>query len=190
MQARNSFVLVLCTLYLVLFLSSCENDIRTIKLLNSPDKLPVETAKDVELLYSDSAKVKVRMKAPVLLRYQGAVNYLELPSGVTLLFYNDSSLVKSKLTANYAKRFIDDGKMVARSNVVVINEKGDKLETEELTWDEAQQKILIDPSVNVRITTADDTLLGKGLVSNQDFTKYKILKPKGNYTFSDSTETK
>jgi LPS export ABC transporter protein LptC len=182
-------VFVLGTFYFVLFLSSCENDIRTIKLLTSPDKLPVETEKDVELLYSDSAKLKLRLKAPELNRYEGAPNYIELPKGVELTFYDDSMKVKSKITANYAKRNLDDGRMEARNNVVVVNERSDKLFTEHLIYDEKTEP-QIHTDANVTIITAEDTLYGKGLESNRDFTKYKILSPVVKHTFTDSLDTK
>src|ERR1043166_4327255 len=81
---------ILLFLIPLFFLCACENDIRTIKLLTSPDKLPVETEKDVELLYSDSAKLKLRLKAPEMNRYEGTPNYIELPKGVVLTFYDDS----------------------------------------------------------------------------------------------------
>jgi LPS export ABC transporter protein LptC len=175
--------------FLPLFLFSCENDIRTIKLLTSPDKLPVETEKDVELLYSDSAKMKLRLKAPELNRFEGTPNYIELPRGVALTFYDDSMKMKSMLTANYAKRNLDNGQMEARNNVVVVNERGDKLFTEHLVYEENSDP-QIHTDANVTIITAEDTLYGKGLESNRDFTRYKILSPVVKHILTDSTETK
>jgi LPS export ABC transporter protein LptC len=186
-QLLSRVVFVLGTMYFVLLLSSCENDIRTIKLLTSPDKLPVETEKDVELLYSDSAKLKLRLKAPELNRYEGPPAYIELPKGVALTFYDDSMKVKSMITANYAKRNLDDGRMEARNNVVVVNERNDKLFTEHLVYDEKSEP-QIHTNANVTIITADDTLYGKGLESNRDFTKYRIISPVVSHTVRDTLE--
>ncbi|HEY6163001.1 MAG TPA: LPS export ABC transporter periplasmic protein LptC [Bacteroidia bacterium] len=177
---RGYLLLRFClyTLYLIpfFFLTSCENDIRKIKLISSPEKLPVETDKDVELVYTDSAKMKLKLKAPELDHYQGVENYIELPKGVALTFFNDSGKVKSTLTANYARRNLDNGRMEARNNVVVVNERGDKLQTEHLVYDE-HAKYEISTEANVTITTVTDTLYGKGLQSNADFTRWKILNP-------------
>ena len=177
-RTSSRFISIAGTLYSILLFSSCENDIRTIKLLTSPDKLPVETAIDVELMYSDSAKLKMKLKAPELDRFEGAENYIVLPKGVVLTFFDDTMKTKSVLTADYAKRDLDDGKMEARNNVVVVNERGDRLETEHLIWDEHR-----DPQIyteaNVVISTPTDTLRGRGLESNRDFTKYRILNPVG-----------
>ena len=67
--------------------------------------------------------------------------------------------------------------MEAKDGVVVINEKGEKLNTEHLVWDKKTEKITSD--VFVKITTDSEVLMGEGLISNQDFTEYRILKPRG-----------
>jgi LPS export ABC transporter protein LptC len=67
--------------------------------------------------------------------------------------------------------------MEARYAVEVINKNGEKLETEKLIWDEANKKIYTDAFV--KITTPNQVISGKGLESNQDFTKYEIKKITG-----------
>jgi hypothetical protein len=79
--------------------------------------------------------------------------------------------------------------MEARNNVVVVNERGDKLFTEHLVYEENSDP-QIHTDANVTIITAEDTLYGKGLESNRDFTRYKILSPVVKHILTDSTETK
>jgi hypothetical protein len=67
--------------------------------------------------------------------------------------------------------------MVAKNDVILVNVKGDTLRTEELFWDETEQKIYSNQSV--RITTPDELILGKGFESNLDFTRYKIHQISG-----------
>ena len=67
--------------------------------------------------------------------------------------------------------------MVARNNVVVINEKGEKLNTEELVWDE--EKELIYSNAFVKITTKDEIIMGTGMTANQNFTNYVIKNISG-----------
>lgn len=67
--------------------------------------------------------------------------------------------------------------MEAKDNVVVINDKGERLNTEHLVWDKKTGKITSD--VFVEITTENEVIMGEGLVSNQSFTEYKILKTRG-----------
>jgi hypothetical protein len=58
-----------------------------------------------------------------------------------------------------------------------VNNKGDTLRTELLTWDESTQKIYTDKFI--RITTPEQIILGDGLESNTEFTEYKIFKIRG-----------
>jgi len=173
---------LLFTFYFLLFLSSCQTDIQTINQLTSVKNLPSESMKDAEIMYSDSAKVKMKLTAPQLDRYVEK-QYIEFPQGVKILFYNDSMKVTSQLKADYGIRYEKEGKMEAKRNVEVVNVKGDKLNTEHLIWDEAHGKIYTEAFV--KITTAEEVLLGDGLESNQDFTKYKILNPTGTISLKD-----
>ena len=166
-------------------LISCETDIEKVRMYISPTNTPVETAKDVELLYSDSAKMKVKMTAPEMNSYDAQKKYVEMPKGITLLFYDDSMHVSSQLTANYAIRYEPSGMMEAKNNVIVINSKGEKLSTEDLIWDEENQELYT--KAHVRIETENETLEGEGLKSNRDFTEYKITKPSGTTDVADST---
>lgn len=175
MRTRLIFLIILTG-----FLNGCENDIEKINVVTARSKAPAESMKDVEILYSDSAHVQVKVTAPRLDRYPVANPYFETPEGVKILFYNDSLQVKSYLTAEYAIRYEKEKKMEARRNVVVVNEKGEKLNTEHLIWDEAKQMIY--SKEFVRITTPDEIIVGEGFEANQDFTKYKIFKIKGTFT--------
>ena len=78
---------------LALFLSvlySCENDKNEVLLLTRKTNQPVESATNIEVLYSDSARLKVKMTAPVMNRFVSEKPYLEMPKGVNLKFFDDS----------------------------------------------------------------------------------------------------
>jgi LPS export ABC transporter protein LptC len=165
-------------------LSSCRTDMQTIQQLASEENLPNESAKEAEILYSDSGKVKMKMLARRLNRYSSSENpYMELPEGVHIYFYDDSLNVNSELKADYAIRYERNGKMEAKRSVEVVNIKGEKLNTEHLIWEE--EKELIYTEAFVKITTADEVIYGDGLESNQDFTKYKIKNIKGTITLKE-----
>jgi len=168
---------VIYLLLLFCIVTSCEPDIQKVQLIADKEKFPLEAADNVELLYSDSARVKVKLTAGRMERYTGEDPYLELPKGVNVLFYSDSLTVKSSLRANYAVRYENRNIMEARNDVVVINEKGEKLNTEHLIWDEQKAKIYSEEFV--KITTKDEIIYGNGFEANEDFTKYKIFNIKG-----------
>lgn len=181
---RLSFAVVLC---ISLFIS-CKNDIETVNMITAKSNVPNETAKNVEIIYSDSAKLKIKITGPVLEHYSKDTAYVVFPKGVHVMFYDDSAKVKTELTAKYAIRYEGMGRMEAKRDVVLVNEKRERLNTEHLTWDE--QKQLIYTEDFVRITTADEIIYGDGLESNQDFTRYKIKNIKGTLGLAEEEKNK
>ncbi len=154
-----------------------------VKLYSKGQVIPTETARSIKIIYSDSAKVQVEITAPILDHYSTENPYIEMPKGLNAIFYDSKMGVKSKLEAEYGIRYEREQKMEARKNVIVTNEKGDKLNTEHLIWDERKEKLLSDE--DVKITTKDEIIFGKGFEANQDFTKYKIFNLKGTISINN-----
>lgn len=67
--------------------------------------------------------------------------------------------------------------MEGDNNVRIVNRNGDKLNTEQLFWDENKHKIYTNKFVTIK--TAREILYGNGLISNEDFTQYKITDLRG-----------
>ena len=145
---------------------------------------PTETVNGLEVLYSDSAHVKARGLAPVMYRFIDKHPRIEMPKGIKIYFYDNNQKETSTLTAKYATRDEAKKTMEARNDVVVRNEKGEQLNTEKLVWDERTGKFSSDAFV--KITTATEVIMGEGFEANQDFTKYRILHPKGNIMVSNN----
>ena len=156
---------------------SCENTVAEIEQLNIDSIYPSQSIKDVEIQYSEKGKVALQLNAPVLHQYEGKLPYEEMPEGVHVKIFDSLMNVTSELTANYAIKLTHSDRMEAKYDVVVINEKGEKLNTEHLVWDKESGEITSD--VFVKITTLDQVIMGDGLISNQDFSDYRILKPRG-----------
>lgn len=171
----------LWTLFGVLALLSCVNERSEVDKVTQEDKVPVESTYDSEIYYSENADMKIRAFAPEMHRYIGdEASYNEMPKGVEVFFYDSLNQESSSLKSNYAIDRQSAYIMEAKYDVVVINEDGDMLNTEHLIWDRKAQKIYSD--VFVKITTEDEIIMGEGFESNETFTKYKILKPKGTIT--------
>ncbi len=162
----------------ILAFVSCENDIKVINNIGNKDNLPVDSSKNVEMIYSDSAKVVLIVKAPLVNRYEGDNPHSEMPKGVELYSYDSLMNVKSKLTANYAISYEKTDMMEARNNVIVVNERKEQLNTERLVWD--QKKATIYSDKFVKINTGKEILWGEGMQSDERFDKWKIMKPKGS----------
>jgi LPS export ABC transporter protein LptC len=179
---------VLICLFLFFIVYGCENDLDKVKLYSKGKLSPQESAKSIKILYSDSARLQVEITAPVLNRYETDNPYIEMPKGVHALFFDESLQVRSKLDADYGIRYEREQRMEARKNVIVVNEKGEKLNTEHLIWDEKKEKLYSDDFV--KITTKDEIIFGNGFEANQDFTKYKIFNIKGTISLNNETHAK
>ena len=147
---------------------------------------PVETIKDCEIIYSDSAKVRVLLNATLMNRYADDLEYVEFKDGLRVQFFDVFGKKESELTADYA--IIDDEKdlMLAENNVIVRNVEGDILETDKLNWNQQKEEIFTNKFV--KITTENEVIFGEGLVSNQNFSKYTIRKIKGSITINQPDE--
>lgn len=160
-------------------LLSCENDLKHIS-SGVIEEMPVQWLKDAELIYSDSARVQMLLKAPLINRYKGEDEYNEFPKGIKAFFYNHKGEIKSFLTANYAIHFEKMKLMEAKNNVVFVNkENNETLNTEHLVWNE--KRGIIYSENFVKITTKDEILIGEGFESDENFEKWVIKKPKGSF---------
>jgi len=172
-----------------LLLSSCENDIGKIKSITDSADMPQVSADDVEIIYSDSGRVTMKINAGEIRQYSKVKKpYIEFPKGIHALFYTDSLTVESEIRANYAIYHTDEKLWDARGNVIAENlQKGEKLNTEELFWDE-NKKIIYSNSFS-RIETSDGTFYGEdGFESNQRFTKWRLKSSRGTVNFKDESD--
>ena len=181
MKTLSFHLLFICTITGVL--TSCENEASEVEKVTRVEKYPLESTYDSEIIYSEDADIKIKAFAPEMHRYSGTTDYNEMPKGVEVTFYDSTNQEGSKLTANYAIDKQTEFLMEAKNDVVIINSEGEQLNTEHLIWDRKARKIYSE--VFVKITTDDEIIMGEGFESNETFTKYKILKPKGTLSQED-----
>ena len=162
----------------LLLFTACEGTIAREDVTYTTDDTMVEIGKEVEILYSDSAVVRVRVTAPLLESYTDRTSpRQEFPKGIQVEFLNTFQKVENTLTAKNAVRDQEKGLVVARDSVVMRTIKQEILETEELTWDEKTAKIRTDKFV--KVSKPGEVIYGYGLEAEQDFSYWKILVPKG-----------
>ena len=173
--------------FLTLF-SACENDMNEVNRLFSKVETQVETAEGVELLYSDSAILKLRIVSPKLVRHLDQREaYQEFPEGLLVEFFSeDGKTVTSRLTANYAERYESDNKFIIQDSVVWISEQGERLESEELIWEEETDRVHTKKFVVIR--RPDEIIYGHGFESNQKFTQWRIWAIEGRIKANDLTK--
>ncbi len=165
-------------LILALIHASCQPESDKNHQVFTQDDTAVEIARDVEILYSDSAFVRVRVTGPVLHNHSERDDpRQEFPEGVKIEFLETDLSVKSTITALHATRYQEKGKIIARDSVIMLTNKQEKLETEELIWNERTAKVTTEKFV--KVTKPGEIIYGFGLEAEQDFSYWKILVPKG-----------
>jgi LPS export ABC transporter protein LptC len=191
MNVKNSWPLFGFVILVLIMSQACENDIEKVNeiIAGSEKNVPVESSTDVEFLYSDSAQIQMKLTAGKIDRFTGEKNYFETPDGLHVFFYDNYPVVKTQLKADYgvgkdSTNTID--RMEVKRNVVVINEKGDKLNTEHLIWDAKKKRIYTKEFV--KITTKDEVIWGNGLDADEDFSHYEIKDVKGQINIKDSIQ--
>ncbi len=160
-------------------LFSCENDIKEVQSLQINPTLPTETSYGVEGIITDSGRVRIRIKSPQIDHYTGDEDYTEMPKGVYVIFYDSLGNVTSSIKADYAKNTPKKNIVLAKYNVVATNVKGEKLYTEELTWDKKTRKIFTDAPV--KVVSDDKIIFGDGLVADETFNNWQIKNPHGDF---------
>lgn len=168
-----------------LLLLSCENDLKKIQEISAKEaSKPVDRTIDVEITYSDSAKVKAKTTAPLLLTHSGAKPYYEMPNGVKIVFYEDLKPVNT-ITAKHGIRRDMEGITELHKNVVATNDKGDVFKSEELIWDENAKKIRSSQPVQITMSNGD-IINGTSFESNESFYPYKIKQSTGIFTVKEN----
>lgn len=98
--------------------------------------------------------------------------------GLKMEFFDDSGEVADILTADSSRYYEAQGDFIVWDSVVIVSKKGEKLNTDELIWNESVQKFFTEKPVV--ITTKTEILYGNGMEANRDFTWYRIINPKGS----------
>jgi LPS export ABC transporter protein LptC len=132
---------------------------------------PLREMEDMEMFYSQNSSVKVKMKTPLVHEFKN--DDKEFPKGLYLEFYDIAGNLESTLTADHAFYFKEENKWRGRGNVVVKNViKHEQLNTEELFWTPADQKIFTDKFVTIR--EQGNVIYGEGMKANQDLSDFEI----------------
>jgi LPS export ABC transporter protein LptC len=162
----------------MLTIGSCRNKTEEINQLVG-QKVPQEDrAQDVVFIYSENGKVKSRLFSKEFIRNELAKPpYIDMNKGLKMESFNDSNAVESTLTARYARYYEREGNVVIRDSIVIVNKKGERLETEELIWNQKLKKFFTEKPVSIK--TATQLIYGDGLEANEDFTWYQITNIKG-----------
>lgn len=152
---------------------SCENDINEVNRIAGVTAGGMEIGKDLIILYSDSAKLKVKITTPEIIRLLDPSDRIDrFPKGIKIEFFDDSGNVTSTLTAKTAERSLNKKEVACRDSVFLINDKNETMLTNELIWDE--QTKMVETEKFVRLTRPGEIIYSFGFKADQNFSKFEL----------------
>jgi len=164
-----------------IFLLACENSSKEIDDLTK-NNLGVEEAVKVNINYTLAGKAKAILQAPLMLRVQDTMPYVEFPKKIHVDFYNDSTKIESILDAKYARYIESQSKILLKDSVRFIGLKnGDTLYCDELYWDRNRPTYQFYTDKPVRIRTKTHIIDGVGFETSQDFKDKHVINPTNSY---------
>ncbi len=157
----------------ILLFWSCSEEKKEMSDLEAGQISNKELFLDVDLSYSDSAIIQIRIKAPQMIRYTEESELKEeFPKGFVAYFYDRNQRVINTLASQYAMRVHKEQKTYMRDSVVFSSIDQEIIKTSELVWHEDIGKLTTDKFV--RIIRKDEILQGYGFETDQNFTQGSI----------------
>ncbi|MBT2556892.1 LPS export ABC transporter periplasmic protein LptC [Hymenobacter sp. ISL-91] len=146
---------------------------------------PTIETRNVLMLVSDSARLRVRLTAPLEQSFESGDRLY--PEGVQLTFMDEAGkTVVNTITGKYGRYQRNQGLYSMRGDVRVTNvPKQQRMNSEEAFYDQNKASIYTKPETEIKVTTPTEVLTGRGLTANQDFSRYRILTPTGVFTMQE-----
>lgn len=157
-------------------LCSCESNFKDVQRINSVAFSPSGETENINLKYTDSGKVKAVLVSPLMLDFSNLeYGFNEFPKGVHVTLFDDSGK-KSYVVSDYAISYANTNIIDLQGNVKITTEDGNKLETEQLFYDQKNEWFYTEKKF--KFTNKEGSLLeGPGVDFSKDF---KIVNAQQN----------
>lgn len=166
---------------------SCENNLSDVQRVTFNPKSPDESIINFKMVYNDSGLAKVAMYARYAETFHSPVHITHLRDSLRVNFFGSNGEIISTLTAKYGNINYSKNQLIVRDSVRLYNyKKKQTLKTEVLYW--RQRDSMIYTHKKVVIVSPKGYFLGEGLKTKQDFSRYEILKPRGNVLLEKEEE--
>jgi len=162
--------------FAVMLFFSCDDGSSTLKQINQFIENPVGIAYDIHMTYTDSAKVKAILTAPLNLDYTHlSFKYSEFPEGLKIIFYNNNN-DENTVVADYGILYNQTKIVDLQGNVVLLSDDGSRLETSQMYWDSEKEWLFTEQPFTFK--NIDYDMAAIRLDTNKEFSKFQT----GNLT--------
>lgn len=149
---------------------ACENDTKDIdRLSNITPEEAVDISKHVTVIYSDSAKVKAQLTAPEMHVYHDSTGAYEFKNGVLIIFYDEQTEELQRITSKYAIQRPEKGIIEFRDNVVITRNDGMIVKTNELIYEEEEDRYYGSQPITVESNQGRTSAQGTSFTSDGQF---------------------
>jgi LPS export ABC transporter protein LptC len=170
--------------------AGCRNDIEQVRAITDNNTHPVQTSYDAVYSFSEKGKKQTRLEATLLEQFEleGDDDYLLASNGFRMIFFDSSEQEDARIEARNGKYEEKKKLLTAWDSVVLTNKAGEKLETEELIYQQDSARIVTDKQVTITLS-GGTVLRGRGLESNDSFTQYRIIQPTGDIMVEENQDS-
>lgn len=185
----NSITIVLVAIVVLFFYTACgSTDTETVNIKFDPETTPSMITDSVTTLISDSGITRYKLVADNWQVFDKAKDpYWYFPEGIYLERFDSLFEVEAKILADSAWNYTDKRLWRLKGNVDIRNMQGEMFLSDELFWDQKEQRVYSDKYIQIK--RGDTELKGYGFESNQEMTEYRIFRPHdGKIPFKEEVE--
>lgn len=174
----NKIVNIAVVLTIAMFFS-CTNSAKEVKDFLADKNLPIGESYNIDHKHTDSGRVDVKMKAPILLDFSNREKhpYTEFPKGIKITSIEkngDSTSVEGDYAKSYTKTEVSE----IKNNVIIYNYgKKNKLMTDQIFWDQKTHYFFTEKKFI--FYTATDTIKGYGFEASEDLKHWWVKNQSG-----------
>lgn len=185
----NSITIVLVAIVVLFFYTACgSTDTETVNIKFDPETTPSMITDSVTTLISDSGITRYKLVADNWQVFDKAKDpYWYFPEGIYLERFDSLFEVEAKILADSAWNYTDKRLWRLKGNVDIRNMQGEMFLSDELFWDQKEQRVYSDKYIQIK--RGDTELKGYGFESNQEMTEYRVFRPHdGKIPFKEEVE--
>ena len=173
----NSITIALVAIVMLFFYTACGGkDPETIDIQFDPETTPSMVTDSVTTLISDSGITRYKLVADNWQVFDKAEEpFWYFPEGIYLERFDSLFQVEAKIIADSAWNYTNKRLWRLKGNVDIRNMEGEMFLSDELFWDQKEQKVYSDKYIQIK--RGDTELKGYGFESNQEMTEYRIFRP-------------
>ena len=161
---------------------SCDTSVY-INTSNMTDRLPIGIAKDFEMTYTDSMKIKSLIIAPTHKDFSNhPINYSEFVDGIKVTLFDEDRT--TTITSDYAILYNRFRLIDFKGNVVIISSLGESLFSDQLYFDTENEWLFTEGSF--RYIDDNNNIIANRLDSNREFSDLLTGSLVGSINVSDN----